>query len=210
MMLTQRSLLQIDSSARQQGSASRRLTQAFVQAWVAAGPDRQVTYRDIGQRPIPAIDDCWVAAYEAEPEARTPQMRAAIALSDQLLDELFAADCYVFGVPMYNLTIPATLKAYLDQVVRRDRTLEFINGKPQGLLKGKKALVITTRKFNYRAGTEASARNFLEPYLKAIFNIIGIEDITFIVADQLAAEPELQQAYLAKAEAELLAFANQW
>jgi FMN-dependent NADH-azoreductase len=210
MMTIQPSLLYIDSSARQKGSASRQLTQAFVQAWAAAGAARQITYRDIGQQPIPAIDEIWAAAYETEPEARSPQMLAAIALSDELLDELFAADCYVFGVPMYNLTIPATLKAYLDQVVRRDRALAFIDGKPQGRLKGKKALVITTRKFNYREGTEAAARNFLEPYLKAIFNIMGIENVTFVVADQLAAEPEVQQASLAKAEAELRALATEW
>lgn len=211
-MTTQQTLLQIDTSARLEGSYSRRLTQAFVKAWLAEAEldDRQLIYRDIGKTPVPAIDGIWAAAYEMEPELRTAEMLGAIALSDELLDELFAADCYVFGVPMYNLTIPATLKAYLDQVVRRDRTLEFISGKPQGRLKGKKALVITTRKFNYREGTEAAARNFLEPYLKAILKIMGIEEVTFVVADQLAAEDEVKEASLAQAEADLLELARYW
>lgn len=210
--LSRRTLLHVDSSARVQGSYSRELTQTFVQAWQAAngGCSVKMTYRDIGQTPVPAVDETWAAAYETEPELRTVEMRAAIALSDELLDELFMADCYVFGVPMYNLTIPATLKAYIDQVVRRDRTLEFINGKPQGRLRGKKVLVITTRKFNYREGTEAAARNFLEPYLKAIFKIMGIEDVAFVVADQLAAGDEAREASLAQAKAELLALAAHW
>lgn len=208
--LPRRTLLQIDTSARRQGSYSRRLSQTFVQAWQAVNGDATVLYRDIGQQSVPAIDETWAAAYETEPEVRTAEMQAAIALSDELLDELFAADCYVLGVPMYNLTIPATLKAYIDQVVRRDRTLEFINGKPQGRLKGKKALVITTRKFNYREGTEAAARNFLEPYLKAIFKIMGIEDVAFVVADQLASGDEAREASLAQAKGELLALATHW
>lgn len=207
-----RTLLHIDSSARLQGSYSRQLTQTFVQAWQGAngGSAAPVLYRDIGQTPVPAIDETWAAAYETEPGNRTVEMEAAIALSDELLDELFAADCYVFGVPMYNLTIPATLKAYLDQVVRRDRTLEFINGRPQGRLQGKKALVVTTRKFNYRGETEAASRNFLEPYLTAIFKIMGIEAVEFIVADQLAGEEREKQASLANAESALLALASRW
>lgn len=209
-MTTQRTLLQIDASARLTGSHSRQLTQGFVQAWRSVSPGRQVICRDIGRSPIPAIDEAWAAAYETEPGARSPQMQAAIALSDELLDELFAADCYVFGLPMYNLTIPATLKAYIDQVIRRDRTLAFIDGKPQGQLQGKKGLVITTRKFNYREGTEAAARNFLEPYLKAIFKIMGLEEVTFVVADQLAAEHGIQQASLARAEAQLMDLAQTW
>ena len=202
--------MHIDSSARRSGSYSRQLGQTFVQAWHGGGGYRQLIYRDIGQNPVPAIDEIWAAAYETEPKERTVEMQAAIALSDELLDELFAADCYLFAVPMYNLTIPATLKAYIDQVVRRDRTLEFINGRPQGRLKGKKALVITTRKFNYREGTEAAARNFLEPYLTAIFKIMGIEDVSFAVADQLAAGEAERQASVANAEAELLRLAQTW
>ncbi len=212
MTTSSRKLLHVDTSARLTGSHSRQLGQSFVQAWQSAQGEeaRQVLYRDIGQQPVPAIDEVWAAAYEAEPEARTAEMQDALVLSDELLDELFAADCYVFAMPMYNLTIPATLKAYIDQVVRRDRTLEFINGRPQGRLKGKKALVITTRKFNYRVGTEAAARNFLEPYLKAIFKIMGIEDVTFIVADQLAAGEAARTLSLVDAKAELLALAAHW
>ncbi|BDM78766.1 FMN-dependent NADH-azoreductase [Acaryochloris marina] len=193
-----RCLLHMDVSARVQGSYSRQLTQKFVSQWQQANPHHQIIYRDIGRFPIPHIDETWVAAYESEPEERTVEMQAAIALSDTLIDELFAADCYVMGMPMYNLTVPSTFKAYLDQVFRRDRTLQIVNGIPQGQLANKKLLVITTRKYNYRVGSGREDRDFLEPYLSAIFKVIGLTDISYIHADQLASALEREHS-LAKA-----------
>lgn len=193
-----RCLLHIDVSARVQGSYSRQLTQKFVSQWQQANPHHQIIYRDIGRFPIPHIDETWVAAYESELEERSAEMQAAIALSDTLIDELFAADCYVMGIPMYNLTVPSTFKAYLDQVFRRDRTLQIVNGIPQGQLANKKLLVITTRKYNYRVGSGREDRDFLEPYLSAIFKVIGLTDISYIHADQLASALEREHS-LAKA-----------
>lgn len=189
-----RCLLHMDVSARIQGSYSRQLTQAFVSQWQQSNPNHQIIYRDIGRSPIPHIDQTWVAAYESEPKDRTAEMQAAIALSDTLIDELFAADCYVMGIPMYNLTVPSTFKAYLDQVFRRDRTLQIVNGTPQGQLIDKKLLVITTRKYNYRVGSGREDRDFLEPYLSAIFKVMGLTDISYIHADQLASAHEREQS----------------
>lgn len=194
-----RCLLHIDASARIQGSFSRQLTQAFVSQWQQANPDHHLIYRDIGSSPIPHIDETWVAAYEFEPEQRTPEMKAAIALSDTLIDELMTADCYVVGMPMYNLTVPSSFKAYLDQVIRRDRTLQIVNGTPQGQLADKKLLVITTRKYNYRVGSGREDRDFLEPYLSAIFNILGLTNISYIHADNLALSPLEREQSLAGA-----------
>lgn len=189
---TRRCLLHIDASARIKGSFSRQLTQMFVSRWQQANPSHNLIYRDVGTSAIPHIDETWVAAYESEPQHRTPAMRAAIALSDTLIDELMAADCYVFGIPMYNLTVPSSFKAYLDQVVRRDRTLQIKDGKPQGQLQDKKLLVITTRKFNYRPGSGREDRDFLEPYLNAIFAVLGLTDIRYIHVDRLASSPAEQ------------------
>jgi FMN-dependent NADH-azoreductase len=185
----------LDASPRRDGSFSRQLTQTFVSLWQQANPHHVILYRDIGTSPIPHIDEAWVAAYEAEPEQRTPQMQAAIALSDTLIDELIAADYYVFGIPMYNLTVPSSFKAYIDQIARRDRTLRLNNDTTQGILQTKKLLVITTRKFDYRPGSGREDRDFLQPYLTAIFNILNLTDITYIRADRLAsALPEQQQS----------------
>ncbi len=194
-----RCLLHLDASARIQGSLSRQLTQAFVSQWQQANPNHTLIYRDLGSSPIPHIDATWVAAYESEPEQRTPEMRAAVALSDTLIDELMAADCYVVGMPMYNLTVPSSFKAYIDQVIRRDRTLHIENGTPQGQLAGKKLLVITTRKYNYRVGSGREDRDFLEPYLNAIFNVLELMDISYIHADKLALSDAEREQSLANA-----------
>jgi len=194
-----RRLLHLDASSRVQGSFSRQLTQRFVSQWQQAHANHEIIYRDVGTSVIPHINETWVSAYECEPEQRTPVMRAEIALSDTLIDELMAADCYVFGIPMYNLTVPSSFKAYIDQIVRRDRTLQIVDGKPQGQLQGKKLLVITTRKFNYRLGSGREERDFLEPYLNAIFSILGLTDINYIHADNLASSPADQDRSLREA-----------
>lgn len=186
------------------------MTQRFVTGWQQANPGSRVIYRDIGRHPIPHIDDSWVAAYEAEPETRTPEMQQAIALSDVLIEELMAADGYVFGIPMYNLTVPSTVKSYIDQIVRRDRTLLTRDGRSHAGLESKKMVVITTRKFDYRVGSGAESRDFLEPYLRAIFGVIGITEMTFIHADRLAAEPDVRARSLAAAEAAIDQLAQSW
>ena len=196
-----RRLLHIDASSRIEGSFSRQLTQTFVTQWQQANPRHDIIYRDIGTFPIPHIDETWVAAYETETEQRTPEMNSAIALSDTLIDELMAADCYVFGIPMYNLTVPSSFKAYIDQIVRRDRTLRIENGIPQGQLQNKKLLVITTRKFNYRSGSGRENRDFLAPYLHAIFAVLGLTQITYIHVDKLASSPAEQAQALGEAMA---------
>jgi FMN-dependent NADH-azoreductase len=203
-------LLHLDSSPRLQQSVSRRLTQRFANAWEQANPNGRILYRDIGRSPVPHIDEIWTAAYEAEPAARTPEMQAAITLSDRLINELMVADRYVFGIPMYNLRVPSTFKAYIDQIVRRDRTVKFQNGNPQGVLEHKKLLVISTRKFSYRPDSGRAERDFQEPYLRSIFGILGVTDLTFVHADHLASETPIKQKFLTEAEQILDALALQW
>ncbi|WNZ21849.1 FMN-dependent NADH-azoreductase [Leptolyngbya sp. NK1-12] len=211
MSVSQRPLLlHLDSSPRLQQSFSRRLTQRFVDTWEQANPNSRILYRDIGRFPVPHIDELWAAAYEAEPTSRTPEMQAALTLSDRFINELVTAERYVFGIPMYNLTIPSSFKAYIDQIVRRDRTVSFQTGNPEGALKNKKLLVITTRKFSYRSDSGRAERDFQEPYLRSIFAILGVTDITFVHADHLAAEVDIQQRFLAEAEQTLDALALQW
>lgn len=178
-------LLHIDSSPRDQRSRSRQLTREFVEAWQQAHPTDTVTYRDIGRYPIPHVNEAWIAAGYTPPEQRSPELWEAIRFSDQLVDELLAADIYVIGVPMYNYSIPSTLKAYIDQIVRIGRTFNFVSEnldnpyKP--LVLGKKMYVITARgSSGYGAGEPYEALNFQDPYLRAIFGLIGITDITFV------------------------------
>lgn len=188
-------ILHLDSSPRGERSISRALTQQFVDLWKQMHPDDAITYRDLGRYPVPPIDEAWIAASFSPPDELTPSLEAALMISDELIDELLTADFYVFGVPMYNYSVPASFKAYIDQVVRVRRT--FIVGADgyEGLLKNKKALVITTRGGSYTG----EPLDFQEPYLRAVFDFIGITDVTFIHAENLAMGADERQYSIASA-----------
>ncbi len=178
-------ILHIDSSPRAERSNSRSLTHRFITDWKNAHPQDTVTYRDLGHQPVPHVDEPFIAAAYSKPETHSPELQKAISVSDTLVDELLAADRYVFGIPMYNFSVPSTFKAYIDQIVRVGRTFAVNEQGYQGLVSGKKMLVITSSGGSYRPGTPAAGYDFQMPFLKAIFGLIGITDITFINADNL-------------------------
>jgi FMN-dependent NADH-azoreductase len=176
-------LLHIDSSARTEQSISRKLSAEFVARWREVHTSTQLIYRDLGKSAIPIVTDEWITAVYTPVEQRTRHQNDVLAVSDKLLDELFAADVIVLGVPMYNFNIPANLKAYIDQIVRTGKTFTYASGRLEGLAKGKKLFVIQSRGSDFSAGTPMEALNHQTPYLKTIFNFIGISDITFIEAN---------------------------
>lgn len=184
-------ILHLDSSPRGDRSISRTATKDFITAWKQAHPNDKVTYRDLGHHPVPHVDEAWIAAAFTPPEQRTPELNGAIEFSDSLVDEFLAADRYVFGVPMYNLNVPSTFKAYIDQIVRVGRTFAVSEQGLQGIVdSSKKMLVITARGGSYQQGTPAASYDLQEPYIRAIFGFIGITDITFIHVDNLNSERE--------------------
>jgi FMN-dependent NADH-azoreductase len=203
-------ILHIDTSPRGERSFSRRLTQQFIGAWKAAHPEDTVTYRDLGRQQPPAVTEAWIAAAFSSPANYTPELAAAIRLSDQLIDELLAADRYVFGVPMYNFSVPANFKAYIDQIVRAGRTFAVTEQGYQGLVHNKKMLVITAEGGQYRPGTPTADYNFHEPYIRAIFGLMGITDIDFIHADGLAGGDEAREKSLIEAEAAIQSAVSSW
>jgi FMN-dependent NADH-azoreductase len=197
-------ILHLDSSPRAERSLSRTLSHEFVKAWQEAHSDDTVTYRDLGHQAIPHVSEPWVAAAFSAPADRTPELQAAISCSDELVDELLAADRYVMGIPLYNLSVPSIFKAYIDQIVRVGRTFAIdASGAYTGLVKNKKMLVITSQGGYYRPGSEAEAYNFHEPYLRTIFGFIGVTDISFIYADGLAMGEEARDKSVAAARAEI-------
>ncbi|NJK50660.1 FMN-dependent NADH-azoreductase [Candidatus Gracilibacteria bacterium] len=185
-------LLHLDSSPRSfpgtlngHQSVTRMLTQEFVTAWQAAHPDETVMYRDIGRNPIPPVSEEWIAAAYTPPEQRSPELAAALKISDELVDEFLRADICVFGIPMYNFSVPSTFKAYIDQIVRVGRTFTIDANGFEGLAVGKQIIVITARGGSFRPGTSLAAYDHQEPYLRTIFKFIGIADVHFIHADRL-------------------------
>ena len=105
-----------------------------------------------------------------------------LSVSEALIEELKQADEYVFGVPMHNFSVPSVLKLWIDQVVRANKTFSYATGKPEGLLKGKKATILISSGGNYDAGTAMASWNFVEPYLRTLLAFIGVTDVTFITA----------------------------
>ena len=181
-------LLEIESSPmNRDASVSRELTVRFVQQWKQAHRDGSVITRDLNASRLPTIDAEWITAMQTPEEKRTPAQREALLLSDTLIAELEAADEYVFGVPMHNFTVPSVLRLWIDQVARAGKTFAYVNGAPQGLLKGKKAHFIIASGGKYEAGTPMASYNFVEPYLRTIFGFLGVTDVTFVAAGGTAA-----------------------
>jgi FMN-dependent NADH-azoreductase len=180
-------LLEIDSSPLYGRSVSRQLTDAFVTQWKATHPDGTVVDRDLNATPIPPVTGEWVGAAYTPEEARTPEQKKVLALSDSLLAELEQADEYVFGVPMHNFGVPSVLKLWIDQIARAGRTFSYVDGKPKGLLTGKKATFIIATGGNYDPQTQMASFNFVEPYLRSVFGFLGVTDATFLTAGGTAA-----------------------
>lgn len=124
-------LLHIDSSSRHTRSHTRRLTRLFVERWTHSHPGTTVVYRDLAISPAPNVNEGWIEAAFRSEEQRTPAMHEALGVSNLLLDEVEWADILVWGVPMYNFGPPAAFKAYIDQIVRINRTFTFDPGNPE-------------------------------------------------------------------------------
>ncbi len=182
----QMKLLQIDSSART-SSVTRRLTTKFAEEWRKNHPDGDVTQRDLSATALPLITDDWIAT-QLEDSKLTSAQRAYLSTSDELIEELAAADTVVIGVPMYNFSIPSSLKAWIDQIVRIGKTVGYGPNGPQGLLARKKVVVITSRGSAYEKGTAREAFDFQEPYLRHILGFIGLTHVRFIYAENQARE----------------------
>lgn len=174
-------LLRIDSSARGT-SATRKLTAAFTGAWKAQNPGGSVIERDTCSTPLPLIYDEWSAVY-ADPATLTAAQRANLSVSDSLIAELSDADTIIIGAPMYNLTISAPLKGWIDQVVRVGKTFAYGPTGPKGLLTGKKTVVVTARGGSYTLDPTAPNFDLQEAYLRRILGFIGLTKVTFIHAD---------------------------
>ncbi|WP_417701282.1 FMN-dependent NADH-azoreductase [Pseudomonas sp.] len=192
-------ILVIESSARQQGSISRELTQQFIANWQAAHPADQVQVRDLAAEPVPHLDATLLGGWMTPSEQQSDAEKAALARSNQLTDELLGADVLVLAAPMYNFAIPSTLKAWLDHVLRAGLTFKYTETGPQGLLTGKRAFVLTARGGIY-AG---SALDHQEPYLRQALAFIGIHDVQFIHAEGLNLGAEFSEKGLAQAKAKL-------
>jgi len=175
-------VLSITSSPVRDFSKSSALVERFVDAWRVASPETEFTTRDLGAAPPPHIDGMMIGSYYTDEEMRTNEQRAAIAHSDELIEELIAADIIVIGAPMHNFGISSSLKTWIDHVARVGRTFTYGENGPEGLIRGKKVYVITASGGTYSDGSPVQAMDHQIPSLKTVLNFLGLEDVTFIRA----------------------------
>lgn len=172
-------LLHLDSSARNATSVSRQIGRELVLEWSRRDPGAVLTYRDLDAEPLPFVDDTWVSAAFTPAEHHDDTLTFALSRSEQLIAELEAADVLIIGAPMYNFGIPASLKAWIDQVVRLGRTFGYDGPMPVGLLHGKRAIVVATSGGD-ALQYEAAGLDFRTSYLRAILAFIGITEMDVI------------------------------
>ncbi len=155
--------------------------------------------RDLGGA-MPHLDGEALGALMLPAAERTARQREFVAFADALIAEIETADTIVLAVPMYNFSIPSTLKAWIDHIARAGRTFRYIAAGSEGLLKGKKVFVVTVRGGIYSEGP-AGAFDFQEPYLRAVLGFIGLDDVTFLHLEGLKISPEAAASGLARARA---------
>ena len=153
------------------------MTRRFVSDWRAAHPGGKVVERDLVQTDLSFLTAPWLAAYFTPPPAQTDAHRQLLALSDELVAEVLAADEIAIGTPVHNYNVPANLKAWIDHVVRKGMTLGMDGS---GLVENTKATVLLTSGGVYTEGSPIAARDVATRYLRLILNVIGIEDVTFV------------------------------
>ncbi|EDX87524.1 NADPH-dependent FMN reductase, putative [Synechococcus sp. PCC 7335] len=173
-------ILRIDSSARYENSVSRQLVDELIEK-LQKDSDTEVATRDVAKG-LPFVDEPMVVAYNTPEEDRTPEQKEILELSNQLVSELQSADVIVMGVPIYNFSVPAALKAYIDLVARAGLTFEYSSQGPKGLLRDRKTYIIITS-----GGTPVGSEiDYTSGYLKHFFSFLGITDVEIIAADSLS------------------------
>lgn len=169
-------LLFIQSSPRGAESSSNQAGASLVEALRARHPGMEVTTRDVAGNPPPHVDAAFVAANFALPEQRTGEQVRALEASEACIDEILAADIIVIAAPMFNFSIPSSLKAWIDNIVRVGRTLRFSPDGPVGALEGKRFILVISSGGVYSSGY-LQDRDFTEPYLRAVLGLVGVKDI---------------------------------
>ena len=180
----------LDSAVTGEASISRRLTAAFADELRRRDPTVQIVSRDLGANPVPHLLPETVAGIRST--ATTEAEKAALALSDELVDELRETDLLVIGAPMYNFGIPSALKSWFDYILRAGVTFRYTENGPEGLLPVKKAVVIETRGGLYSEGP-AVAMDSQEPHLRTLLGFMGVSDVIFVRAEKLGFGPEAVQ-----------------
>lgn len=185
-------ILNIISSSNKTASTSTNFAEKVVAKLVKENSDATVKTRHTTFSNLPFIDDVMLSALFTQ-EEKTPEQKESLAISNELTNELLEADVLVIGAPIYNFSVPASLKAYFDLVARAGLTFKYTENGPEGLLKNKKAYIVVSS-----GGTEiGSDIDFAGNYIKHFLRFLGITDVEFVKLDQLmfGSEPKIESAH---------------
>ena len=163
-------LLRIDSSAAGEQSKSRQLADVFTSKWLAENPNGKVLERDVDAQPLPHFTSQTLGALFTPEEQRTPEQQAIVAVGDELIEELEKVDVLVISAPIYNFSIPSTLKTYFDHIARAGRTFKYTETGPVGLLE--KDAYVFTASGSFLEGTPVDHQL---PYIKTFLNFLGVQ-----------------------------------
>ena len=198
-------LLHINSSILGGNSVSRLLTAQIVASWRAAHPAADVSYLDLAvDTPSHFSADAMGFRLPASSEQPSEAQKRENALSEALVSQFLAADVLVIGAPLYNLTIPSQLKAWIDRIAQIGRTFKYTDKGPVGLAGGKTVIVASTRGGMYSTSDAGNAMEHQESYLKTIFAFFGVTDVRFVRAEGLGMGDAAKTSALAAAELDIL------
>ena len=196
-----KNILLIESSPRGAQAFSHQAARLVVNELRARHPGVNVVVRDLAESPPPHVGRAFVSALQAQPEELTPAQVEALACSDLLINEVLEADVIVLAVPVHNFSIPSTLKAWIDHVVRAGRTFSYTSHGPKGLVNGKRAILVLASGGVFSDGP-AKRFDFHEPYLRAVLGFIGITDVDVVRVEGAAMSAIGPQKALASAKAQ--------
>lgn len=179
-------ILHVSASVNGEHSNSRQIALKLIERIKAADPSAKVTERDTNEALVSAITGETVAAYYTPAEDRSDAQKEVIAASDKMVAELLDADIVVIGAPMYNFSVPSTLKAWVDLIARVGVTFNYTENGPVGLVEGKKAYIVAAT-----GGVPVnSPADFATPYLKQVLAFIGITDVEVVEASGFGVNAE--------------------
>lgn len=195
-------ILHLDSSILADNSVTRQLSAQLAAQIQSDYPGTAVSYHDLTAEPIAHLSGGLFAAQAMAADERSAAQAADVAMGEKVMEEFLAADIVVIGAPMYNFSIPSQLKAWIDRIAVAGKTFRYGENGAEGLVKGKKVIVISSRGGVY-SGTPLEALDHQESYLRAVFGFIGVTDVKIIRAEGVNMGAEKRQAALAAASADI-------
>lgn len=194
-----KTLLQIKSSLNGDSGQSSYLSNQFAQRWLSENPNGKRVIRDLAATPVPHLDAERFNAFMTPKEKRSEREQSIVEFSDNLIAEIRNADIVTIGLPMYNLGIPSTLKAYFDHISRAGITFQYTDQGPKGLLEDKPVYILAARGGIY-SGTQADSQT---GYMKTFLNFLGLNSVYFIYAEGLNVSDIGREEALRQAEARI-------